>query len=175
MKGAMFRFGWTVPLLICLAGAVLWGQDVRAAQSSQQPRLAVETVQAEGGAQAQINIVLDRAPQGIKRYDLIVTVADPRVAIISQVTGVAISGFLFQVLEQTPNRTRFRALDLNEQVQAGAPATALAQVTLNALAPGRTEILLSVVSFIDDAENVVAPQVSNGMLIVGGAVEDQLP
>lgn len=156
---------WIAQILIALAFGA-WFSTVAMAQDI--PILIVEGAQAQAGTTLTLEVVLERAPQGLQQYAFSLETSDPTIAALSDIEGVALSGQFFQVSGFSAERVTFRALDLENGVREGDENVVLARVTLDVLAPGSAELSLSVDAYVDDRGVKVDPQIVNGVVTVSG-------
>lgn len=123
------------------------------------------------GEEIGLDLVLVKAPQGIQRFDLTVSIEDPRIAQVQGVRGGVISGAFFQVVEQTESSVEFRAVDLNDSITAGAENLVLATVNLKGTGEGKTELNIKVNTLINDEGKRIEPAIEPGELEVIAAPE----
>jgi len=135
------------------------------------PLVRLESRQVEVGEEAVLRLILARTPTGLRRYDISVSVRDGSIARIgSAEKGRAIDGLLFQVLKQTGDAIKFRALSLFEtRILPAAQDVILAEIILVGVKEGKTWMDAKVTAFIDDEGNNVAPVVEPGLLEVVAA------
>lgn len=149
----------------------LVGLQAQTEDSLEIPLVRLESKQVEVGEEAVLTLVLVKAPKGLRTYAVFVSVRNSSVACISSSgKGEAIDGLLFQVLEQTGDAIKFRALSLFEtRILPGARDIALADIRVKGMKEGKTRIDVRVDAFVDDEGNNVAPNVEPGLLKVATA------
>ncbi len=128
------------------------------------------------GEQTQGAIILGQAPQGLQSADIVFSMQDPAVARFTAIAPGVLSGDAFMILEQGADKIRIRLLDLlTHQLEAGARDQILAQLTLEGLQAGRTQLLIEVVAYIDDSGNSVTPVIIAGQIAVAGSKTPEPP
>lgn len=119
-------------------------------------------------------LVLDSAPDGLAGYSINVTITDPSVAMITDVSFPS-----WATLSRTspfPSADcRLLAVDLQKQVQAGAAGVPLATLTIAGLRDGSTTVSAMVNLMNDDTEVTMLPAISSGTISVGGSGGAQQP
>ncbi len=136
------------------------------------PLVRLESKHVEVGEEAVLALILAKAPKGLRTYDIFVSVRNSSVALISSAgKGEAVDGLLFQVLEQTGDAIKFRALSLFEtRILPGARDIALADIHVTGLKEGNTRMDVRVDAFVDDEGNNVAAVAESGLLeVVAGS------
>jgi len=140
------------------------------AQPSGTPVLSIspQTQEFGVGESRDYQIVLDQAPDGLSGYDLVLSLATPGVAEITNVVYPSWANINTPV--GTPNQSvLLQAADGNKNEEAGATGILLATVTVKGVGDGRTSIIISSVDMDSDKEgtNHITPVVSGGSAIVG--------
>lgn len=112
-------------------------------------------------------IVVDGMPNGLAGYDLKVHLTDPGVAEITNVVYPAWAGM--QITPDIPSDLiKIGAVDLNNQVSAGATNVVLATITIRGDVIGTTPIQIQAVHLDSDGGNPITPKaVVDGEAIVG--------
>ena len=140
--------------------------------SHETPLIRLEKKKIEVSEQTALKLILAKAPTGLRKFDITVSVRDSRIARISAADkGEAIDRLLFQVREQTEDVIEFRAVSLFEPWTL--PATQdvnLAEIKLVGLKEGKTRLDVKVNAFVDDEGQNIAPVVEAGVLEVVAAV-----
>ena len=138
------------------------GVAIRAESVDASPSLALEKKAEEEGT---LQLILVDAPGGMHMFDITVSVRDIHIARIHSPRGIAIAEPYFQVVwvvkTTHEDSIQFRALDSKGDVMPGAQDVVLAEIDVVDLAPGRTQIDMTVNSFVDDSNRSVVPQVSS--------------
>jgi hypothetical protein len=135
--------------------------------------LSLENGRIKVGEEIVLNLILVKAPQGLQRYEITVFVKDSTVAKIRDVKGVVIGDPFFQVISQTEDSIRFRALDLENRIQPGAENVVLASLTFMGVKGGQTELGIEINAFVDDEGKELKPTVKPGMLEVEMVKEEE--
>ena len=116
------------------------------------------------GESFQVDIVLRSAAHGMQRYELIFqsgdSVEDGAIVRIEKIESRTISAEHFQLVSKTDFSLGFKAIDVENVIQAGATDVVIATLTLRALTAGRTTQLELTVpeALIDDRGQEVEPQ-----------------
>ena len=122
---------------------------------------------AEVGSTTTVNITLDQAPNGLSGYKITVSVSDPSVA---EITGVKFPSWATMNDNSTLPADSFwmKAVDLNEEVEAGTTDIDLGTLTIRGDATGECEIDVAIEHVDDDSGDPINPSVSPGTLTVSG-------
>ncbi|WP_226011521.1 hypothetical protein [Halomicrobium salinisoli] len=149
-------------------GATVAGTAVVGAQSD-GPVLSVGDAAIDAGETAEVAVALDTAPNGVSGFAVNVSVADPSVA---TVTNVSLGESFDSVGESTAiasdgSGAALSAADLGENVQPGASDVTLGTVTVQGEADGETAIEATVNSMDNDNGNDTDPTVESGSVTVG--------
>ncbi|WP_225332728.1 cohesin domain-containing protein [Halomicrobium urmianum] len=149
-------------------GATVAGTAVVGAQSD-GPVLSVGDASVDPGETSAVAVTLDSAPKGVAGFDVNVSVADPSVATVTNVSlgepfdspggssGVTSDGSTAVLL----------VADLGESVQSDASDVTFATVTVRGEADGSTAIEATVDGVDNDDGGDVEPAVENGSVTVG--------
>lgn len=124
--------------------------------------LRLEDGRGEIGEEVALNLLLVRAPQGLQRYDVVVSVSASSVAQIKGVRSDAIDSSFFQILRQSPNLIEFRAADFKNQIQPNAEEIILATIVLVGMSKGETGLDTEVQVMTDDNGNPLKPLLRSG-------------
>lgn len=105
----------------------------------------------------ELELFVDELPEGLSGYILTLGVNDPEIVTISGIEGPAWTN-LSCISEIPAASVEISAAELYRKVQAGALNVSLANVTLEALDYGSTELTVSVGRFEDDYESPMTPE-----------------
>ena len=151
---------WAAGILVAL---VFLGQGVSAAVIS----IGNGEITGSGGSTS-LNLMLDAAPTGLTGYSINVTIGDPSIAHITNVSFPEWA-LLTDVTPSLPGSAfRLKATDLNSQVQEGATNITLATLLIQGLGEGETPVILTLNLMNDENDNVIHPSLPPGMLSVYG-------
>ncbi|HQA81077.1 MAG TPA: hypothetical protein PLV96_09810, partial [Methanoregulaceae archaeon] len=151
---------WAAGILVAL---VFLGQGVSAAVIS----IGNGEITGSGGSTS-LNLMLDAAPTGLTGYSINVTIGDPSIARITNVSFPEWA-LLTDVTPSLPGSAfRLKATDLNSQVQEGATNITLATLLIQGLGEGETPVILTLNLMNDENDNVIHPSLPPGMLSVYG-------
>jgi len=151
---------WAAGILVAL---VFLGQGVSAAVIS----IGNGEITGSGGSTS-LNLMLDAAPTGLTGYSINVTIGDPSIARITNVSFPEWA-LLTDVTPSLPGSAfRLKATDLNSQVQEGATNITLATLLVQGLQEGETPVILTLNLMNDENDNVIRPSLLPGMLSVHG-------
>lgn len=114
------------------------------------------------GKEVAVNLILVRAPQGLQRYDIVVSVSDSSVAQIKGVRSDAIDSSFFQIIRQSQDSIEFRAADFKNRIQPNTKETILATITLVGMSKGETTLDTKVQTMTDDNGNQLTPMIQSG-------------
>ncbi|MGM0590679.1 MAG: hypothetical protein ACQETI_03450 [Halobacteriota archaeon] len=156
----------TLVLTSVLAGTVVAGDATNAEPTAEGTTVSVTDSTVAPGENATVDVVLDATPNGLRKYNLTVSLADGTVANVDGATGQAIGGNQFAVRSQTSDSITFRAADLSNSVQAGSDEVTLATVTLDNTSLGSTDIDVTVHEMTDEQDQQMNPTSEAGTLTV---------
>jgi hypothetical protein len=129
--------------------------------------LSISDAAVAKGETATILLLLDEVPDGLSGYNLTVSLTNTAAA---DITGVEFPDWA-ALHENSPlpdDSVQLQAIDLNEEVDAGATNVELAQITVTGVAPGQSGITVSVELMDNDAAEPMAPEIVEGTLVVEG-------
>ncbi|OPZ45105.1 MAG: hypothetical protein BWY93_00013 [Euryarchaeota archaeon ADurb.BinA087] len=149
---------WAAGILVAL---VFLGQGVSAAV------ISIGNGEIMGrGESTSLDLTLDAAPTGLAGYSINVTIGDPSIARITNVTFPEWAS-LTDVTPSLPGSAfRLKATDPNSQVQEGATNITLATLLIQGLGEGETPVILTLNLMNDENDNVIRPSLLPGMLSV---------
>ena len=134
------------------------------AEASSHPVLSTSDVTASVGETVSVPVILSQAPTGLSGFDLNVTLANDKVA---RITNVQFPNFgLTQSSLISGSQVRLQVVDLNSLVQVGASNVTLATLDIETITGGTSDIQVSVTIMDDDAGNPVQPGTLPGSLSV---------
>jgi PKD repeat protein len=110
----------------------------------------------------ELNLVLVKAPRGLQKYDIVLSVSDSSVAQIKGVRSGAIDPRFLQVVQQSPDELEFRAADFKTQIQPGAEEVILATIVLVGMSKGEAALEIEVKVMTDDEGNPLEPLIQPG-------------
>jgi hypothetical protein len=122
------------------------------------------------GDTATYDVSLSSAPDGLKRYNVTVSLTNGSVGDV----GTVGSGDLpnFEVVSRTDDSVTFRAVELfGNQVGSGATDVLLGSVTVNETSVGATDVDVTVNGMVDGNDAEMDPAVDGGSLTVSDAVQ----
>ncbi len=128
--------------------------------------LRLEHGRGRAGEEVELDLILVRAPRGLQKYDIVLSVSDSSVAQIRRVRSEAIDPRFFQVVRQSPGSVEFRAADFKDQIQPGAGELVLVTVVLVGVSKGEAALEIEVKVMTDDEGNPIEPLVQPGIVEV---------
>jgi uncharacterized repeat protein (TIGR01451 family) len=117
------------------------------------------------GGTASLNLTLDSAPAGLSGYDITITLVDPSIA---EISNVSFPGWAILKDNSTvpASSIHLTAVDLSEIVQPGATNIPLATIGFKGLKQGFTPVQIAVNAMDDDSGNMVSPGILPGTFSV---------
>ncbi|ABD42199.1 PKD [Methanospirillum hungatei JF-1] len=162
MKGQ--NFGICVLVLLLSLGA-----GVHAATLS-----ATDLTLVTSGSSGSIDIMLDQASSGLAGYQLEVSMNPAGSAEFSSVNFPA--AFSMNSASTLPASTvSIVAVDLTDQIKAGASSVKLATLNVQGLADGSSEVQIAITELTDDNGNPVSVTIQPGHVTVGSAIPTPTP
>lgn len=160
-------------VLVCwlVAGAtfpaVVAGQGTTAPGEDDDPTtvVRVENATVPTGERGTVDVVLERAPEGLAGYRISVAVANGTVARVRGGGPAALTNPL-PADRVGDNLVTFRALDLTDDVTPGARDVTIARITVVGERPGTTTVAARFRSMDADGGARLSPTVTNGTLTV---------
>ncbi len=119
----------------------------------------------------ELHITLNTAPNGLAGYEISVFVEDPKVAKIVDVKFPQWAKLTNSSVEG--DTASLKAVDLEDQVKAGANNINLATLKLKAVKVGETAINLMIIKMDDDEGNAITPSVKQGKLTATATKQTQ--
>jgi len=118
------------------------------------------------GSSATTTLILNRAPNGLSGYNLTLSLSDPSIA---EIVSVSFPSWATIYYNSTlpADSVLIKAVDLYDQVGAGATNINLATLTIRGDKEGTTDIIITVTKIDDDNGNPINPSTDPGHLIVG--------
>ena len=119
------------------------------------------------GFTATVSITLDQAPAGLSGYTMTVSLSNTAIA---EITDVEFPNWAPLTDHSALPADSFwmRAVDLNEEIEAGATNIDLGTLTIRGDAEGTCAITVAVSRMDDDSGNPLNPSVRPGTAVVGG-------
>jgi PKD repeat protein len=124
--------------------------------------LRVESIEVQAGRESTVRVILVHAPKGLQKYDILLSLSDPRVAQIVGVNPGAIDARFTQIASQSPQAIRVRAVDFARQVEPGARDVTLVSIVLRGTGEGSASLDLDVRVMTDDEGVSLEPRVESG-------------
>jgi hypothetical protein len=123
-------------------------------------------IRVEGaGSTVSCPITLDAAPTGLSGYNITVTVENPAVAEILDVSYPEWAG-IHGNSTLPSSSVWMKAADLNDIVQSSTQPVSLGTVVIRGLSAGSSSIRLTTTAMDDDGGNVLAPASGTGTITV---------
>jgi len=114
------------------------------------------------GEEVELNLILAKAPRGLQKYDVVLSVSDSSVVQIKGAKSGLIDPRFFQVVTQSSDSIEFRAADFRDQIQPGAEEVILATIILIGVNRGEAALEIEVKVMTDDEGNPIEPLVQSG-------------
>jgi len=138
-----------------------------AAQPANLPELFAQDVTMSVGEETQEAITLAVAPGGMQSADIVLSIQDPMVAQFVDIAPGVLHGNAFTILTKSPNTIRLHLVATTDQIIApGAHDQALATLTLEGLEAGQTQLIIQVVTYVDQHGETINPQTHVGQITV---------
>lgn len=119
----------------------------------------------QNGNSACFDLVLDEAPGGLSGYILNLSVSDPSVAMITDVSYSAWADLEYPV-ELPAGSCELGALDLDEELSPGTKNVTLAIVTITGNRQGSADIIMKISAMDDHSGQEISPLVHSGEIVV---------
>lgn len=132
--------------------------------SGSTPFVSIDSVSAGVGDNALATLVLSDAATGLAGYAAEVTLSNPDIAQITDVTFADLE--LSRVISNTGAKVTFAAADLSQIAEPGATNIPLAVLTLSAVSPGLTDMEIRILRVDDDSGSTFEVQALSGSLKV---------
>ncbi|WP_304022339.1 PKD domain-containing protein [Methanospirillum hungatei] len=162
MKGQ--NLGFCVLFLLLTLGAGVHGATLS----------ATDLTLATSGSSGSIDVMLDQASSGLAGYQLEVSMNPAGSAEFSSVNFPA--AFSMNSASTLPASTvSIVAVDLTDQIKAGARSVKLATLNVQGLADGSSEVQIAITELTDDNGNPVSVTIQPGHVTVGSAVPTPPP
>ena len=131
--------------------------------------IQVQNVQINSiGETIPVEIILDTATNGFAGYDISISLSDPSVASITEVTFP--SWALLNESSPLPaSSVRMRMVDLDNQTIPGSTDVSFGSITLQGDAIGSTDVEITIKEITSDSGESLSPSLDSGRLIVGAA------
>ncbi len=153
-----------VSLLLLVCGAFVSGATLS----------VTDLALASSDASGTIDVMLDQAPTGLAGYQLEISATPQGSAEFTAVNFPA--AFSMNSASTLPaSSVSIVAVDLMDQIKAGASAIKLATLTVHGLANGAADLQIAVTELTDDSGNPISPTIQPGKLTIGAAAPTPTP
>ncbi|UYZ39565.1 MAG: PKD domain-containing protein [Candidatus Methanospirare jalkutatii] len=117
------------------------------------------------GLTAEINLILDKAQNGLSGYNITVSLSN---ATVAEITSVSFPDWATLHSNSTlpADSLWIKATDLYDKIKSGAKNITLATITLRGDKQGESDILITVTKMDDDNENPIDPNTVSGKIEV---------
>ena len=150
-----------VSLFLLVAGA--------AADTVQVQNVQINTI----GATTPVAITLDIASAGVAGYDINVSLSNPSVASITDVSFPSWA-ILNESSSLPASSVRLRMVDLYEQVEAGSTDVSFGSITLRGDATGSTDVVITIKEITSDTGDSLTPVLQPGTFTVDSASSEPI-
>jgi len=150
--------------LVIIVTAAMTGIGLGIGAGANSPTVSASNVTASPGEQATTELTIDSLPNGLKSYNLTITITNGSVGSIDTVSGGDLGSP--QIISKSPNEYTIRGTDLTGQVQSNATDVSLASIDFTQLSAGESSLVISVNEITDDTGASISPAIDNGMLTV---------
>ena len=141
--------------------------------------VAADTVQVQNvqintiGATTPVAITLDIASAGVAGYDINVSLSNPSVASITDVSFPSWA-ILNESSSLPASSVRLRMVDLYEQVEAGSTDVSFGSITLRGDATGSTDVVITIKEITSDTGDSLTPVLQPGTFTVDSASSEPI-
>jgi len=126
--------------------------------------LSLQSVRANVSDTILVNLVLEKAPLGLERFDVRVVLSPAGRARFLGVRGVALGDAFLQVVSISDTEIRFRGADLDNAILPDASGVVLAQLQLQGLDAGTAQLELNVALFSGENDRRITPTINQSQL-----------
>ena len=155
------RIQSTIRVLLILLFLFIAGA---AADTIQVQNVRINTV----GDTTPVEIILDTSTNGVAGYDISITLSDPSVASITEVTFPSWA-MLNESSSLPASSVRLRMVDLDNKIIPGSTEISFGSIILQGDAIGSTDVEITIKEITSDYGDSLSPSVDSGRLIVGAA------
>lgn len=135
---------------------------------------ATDLTLASSGSSGTVDVLLDQATTGLAGYQLEISMNPGGIAEFSSVNFPA--AFSMNSASTLPaSSVSIVAVDLMDQIKAGASSVKLATLNVHGLADGSSEVQIAITELTDDNGNPVSATIQPGHVTVGSAVPTPTP
>ena len=135
---------------------------------------ATDLTLASSGSSGTVDVLLDQATTGLAGYQLEVSINPAGTAEFSSVNFPA--AFSMNSASTLPaSSVSIVAVDLMDQIKAGASSVKLATLNVHGLADGSSEVQIAITELTDDNGNPVSSTIQPGHVTVGSRVPTPTP
>lgn len=135
---------------------------------------ATDLTLASSGSSGTVDVLLDQATTGLAGYQLEVSINPAGTAEFSSVNFPA--AFSMNSASTLPaSSVSIVAVDLMDQIKAGASSVKLATLNVHGLADGASEVQIAITELTDDSGNPVSSTIQPGHVTVGSGVPTPTP
>ncbi len=124
---------------------------------------------SEVGKSVEIPLVIDSLPAGLAGYKMVVGLSPSGIAQITDVTMPDWAGLKNVNATFPADSAQITAVDLADSITSGATSIPIATVTVEGLAEGTTELVLTVSELTDDSGDSVSYETDNAVITVEGS------
>ena len=160
--------GITSAVVVVLVTLAMIGAGLGTAGAASTSTVSASNVTVSPGEQGATELTIDKVPDGLKIWNLTVTISDPSVATIKNATGGDGDGVT--VVSNSGNQITIQGSDLGFSVQSGATDVSLGTINLHQFSSGNAEIRVSINSLENDNSMSINPAVDNGTITVADKV-----
>jgi len=131
-----------------------------------------QSTKTDVGSEVTVNLVLDKAPDGLSGYNLTVSLSNPEVAEI-----VSVSFPKWATLHSSSSLPAdsvwIKCVDLNDEIKRGDKNISLARLTLRGNEKGKTDLVITVTKIDDDVGNPIDVSTTKGYLEVARTATEE--
>ena len=124
-----------------------------------------QSTKTDVGSEVTVNLVLDKAPDGLSGYNLTVSLSNPEVAEIVSVSFPEWAT-LHSSSSLPADSVWMKCADLNDEIKRGDKNISLARLTLRGDEKGKTDLVITVTKIDDDDGNPIDVSTTKGYLEV---------
>lgn len=168
-KAIARRFAVIAVVGLIIAPSLIGGVGLASAQEASSSTINIGDATVTEGESTSVNVAMSETPTGLSGYDIVLGVQNNSTATITD--AEIADEFALSEVNVSDNGTsmevNLRAVDLEESIQEGATNISLANVNIEGISAGETELEVQEVRQVDD-DNGTAINVSsnNGQITV---------
>jgi hypothetical protein len=151
-------------IILCLA--LLFALSFIPGVSGESISLSPRTSEGTAGGETDFTIIIDRVPGGLSGYNITVTVEDPGVAEIANVSYPGWAAFSYIYPTPPSSYVHIAVFDLTNGIRPGDTNVELAYLTIRGLSQGASALTVNVNKMNTQSGDMIVPSVSGATVTV---------